>query len=205
MAVDRYGGRLQAGTTPAQPPRREKTQKGWGPRCVWTEYIESGGVISQVVRVYQHMHAVSATLAKTSWSREEQVVLIPMYDSSAEEESILRRVAMASALKELYKRMQNQVTKAGASDPSFEGDYPALYDFLTLALMEGKARELGTLTVFCQDGRFKGSLQDKETKHYCFVSSDTFLGLLEAMEGALVNAEHEWRESKPFVVNKGKK
>lgn len=199
MAVDRFGNRLQAGTTPARSPRRKEVVKYRRPYCVWRETIEQDGNTLAVVRVYQNLHAVSATLAKTQWGKEECVVFIPMLSSSAEEEVSLRKLAMASALSQLYKRMEGKVVGKTASDPSFEGDYPGVYDFLALVELEGKSREPGTITLMCQDGRFKASMQDKETKHYCFVSADTFMGLLEAMEGALTNPEHEWRESKPFL------
>jgi len=83
-----------------------------------------------------------------------------------------------------------------ASDPVFGREYPTLCDFLTLTGIGGKGREVGKLTVFCEDGKWKGNLQDVEAGEYAFISSDSFQGLLSALEKGLKGGSLDWRVSK---------
>lgn len=81
-----------------------------------------------------------------------------------------------------------------AVDSAFEGDYPGLHEHLTLDWLSGKRRVTSTLTVFCDAGRWKGSLRDRDNGLVCFCSADTFLGVLGALERAVVSGDGDWRE-----------
>lgn len=83
-----------------------------------------------------------------------------------------------------------------ASDAAFASVYPVLADYLTLTGMNGKDRKTATMLVFCEDGRWKACLNDRETCYYAFVSADSFTGLLEAVETGLKSGGHDWRQSK---------
>lgn len=83
-----------------------------------------------------------------------------------------------------------------AGDPEFARRYPALHEWMTVSILEGSARETSTLLVFCEDGRFKGCLHDREGSQVLFRSGVTFLGLLEALEACLTDGSADWREKK---------
>lgn len=83
-----------------------------------------------------------------------------------------------------------------ASDASFGSAYPILCDFLTLTGVGGKGREVGKLTIFCEDGKWKGNLQDVDQGEYAFLSADSFQGLLEGLEKGLARGSLDWRVSK---------
>lgn len=85
-----------------------------------------------------------------------------------------------------------------AFDAAFRSSYPTLFDFLSLQGMGGKARKTGTLTVFLADGKFKGSLNDREESYTGFASADSFTGLLEALDKGLKSGHLDWRPSRKF-------
>lgn len=67
---------------------------------------------------------------------------------------------------------------------------------MTLTGVSGKDREVGTLLIFAQDGKFKGCLSDKERGLVCFVSAGGVEGLLEACDKGLRTGQLDWREQK---------
>lgn len=83
-----------------------------------------------------------------------------------------------------------------ATDGEFARAFPFLYEYLTCLVFEGSRRKTSSLSIFCEEDRFKACLNDKEVEMVLFRSSSTFQGLLEALEGALVNEEADWREAK---------
>lgn len=51
------------------------------------------------------------------------------------------------------------------------------------------------MTVFCEDGKFKAAITDKDSGMVAFLSSDSFQGLLEALDRGLGNGSLDWRQS----------
>jgi len=84
-----------------------------------------------------------------------------------------------------------------ASDPEFKRKWPTLSDFLTLTGWSGKQRKSGTLLLFCEDGKWKSCVNDRDGGHYAFCSADSFWGLLDALEGSLKGGGLDWRLSRP--------
>lgn len=72
---------------------------------------------------------------------------------------------------------------------------PTLHDFMTLAGYGGKARVTGSLSLFCEEGKFKASINDRDGGHVAFLSGDSLWGLLEAIDRGLKSGSLDWRVS----------
>jgi len=83
-----------------------------------------------------------------------------------------------------------------ARDEEFRKRWPTLFDFLSLTGVGGKSRKTGTILVFLEDNKWKGCINDRDGGFYCFLSGDSFSGLLDASEGSLKTGGCEWRLSK---------
>ena len=79
-------------------------------------------------------------------------------------------------------------------DPAFEARWPALFEYLTLSSWEdGSPRQTASLSVFCEDGRFKACLNDREGDRMFFVSSAVFEDLLGEVEESCFTGNADWR------------
>jgi len=79
-------------------------------------------------------------------------------------------------------------------DADFFGHYPLLFEFLTeTRFADGGARKTGTMLVFVDAGCLKACLSDREESLVAFVTSGSFEGLLDAMEGGLSHDSLDWR------------
>lgn len=88
-------------------------------------------------------------------------------------------------------------------DVAFQSSYPALSEFLTVAVYpDGSPRQLSTLTLFRDDGQWKACLNDKDNGTVLFVTENTYGTLLEALEILLQEERPPWRKS-TFKPNKG--
>jgi len=99
---------------------------------------------------------------------------------------------------EFVKRAADSLKKvrqaACPADEEFKVEYPAIWDFLTCDKhSDGKARQRSTLTVFADLGAWKASLNDRDAKCSGFVASDTFCGVLKALEEQLADGTLDWR------------
>lgn len=54
----------------------------------------------------------------------------------------------------------------------------------------------GTVLVFAEDGKWKACLNDRDGGYYAFASSDSLVGLVEALERGLKGGGLDWRKSK---------
>lgn len=73
----------------------------------------------------------------------------------------------------------------------------ATWEFLTTVVWDepaGKPRIPGTITLFGDAGRLKAVLNDKDAEMAAFVTLDPSSGVLEALEGALLSTETDWRK-----------
>jgi len=82
-----------------------------------------------------------------------------------------------------------------ARDDELRRRCPTLHDFLTLTGWSGKQRKSGSLSLFCEDGKWKSCVNDRDGGFYAFLSADSFWGLLDALEHGLKSGSLEWRSS----------
>lgn len=92
-----------------------------------------------------------------------------------------------------------------ASDPAFASKCPALWEYLTLAVWEdGSVRELSTLILMVEEGRWKACLSDKANDRTAWRTADTLAGLLEALEAGLAGGGLDWRRPKAPPGRRGR-
>jgi len=74
--------------------------------------------------------------------------------------------------------------------------YPTLMEYLTASSYEdGSARRPATLTVFCDQGQVKASVNDRDLDRVAFCTAETIEGLLVLLEDKLKTSSIEWRPS----------
>lgn len=78
----------------------------------------------------------------------------------------------------------------------FSESYPAIFDLLATAKIDGEDRQGATITVFADAGKLKASIHDRHTDQSLFVTLDSPLGLWEALERYVVANPDEWRQRK---------
>jgi hypothetical protein len=83
-----------------------------------------------------------------------------------------------------------------AHDTEFSARYPALWEWLTLSIVDGRPVETATCTLFAEEGMLKACICDRDGDRSFFRAATTFLGLLEALEGALASGSADWRPRK---------
>jgi len=100
------------------------------------------------------------------------------------------------------RRRAAPVRAAGSGvkrDPRVEKDFPAIWDLMTTTkLKDGTSVATMTVLLFVQDGLWKACLNDRQGEVSSFVSADTALALLQAIEEGLAGDSLEWRSSKPY-------
>ena len=80
---------------------------------------------------------------------------------------------------------------------------PALVEYLSVQVYEdGERRETSTLTLFWEDGLFKGCLNDRDQLKSCFLSSASLMDLLVRFESGLELDELEWRKKRQGFLKK---
>jgi hypothetical protein len=81
-------------------------------------------------------------------------------------------------------------------DSKMRRELPLLFEFLTETRWEdGTERQPGTMILFCEQGRFKACLNDKELQRVAFCTAETLEGLLEACNEGFGDDGHDWRAS----------
>lgn len=82
---------------------------------------------------------------------------------------------------------------------------PAVHEFLTLTVIDGKPRETSSVSIFAEGGRWKASLADKDAECSVYVTADTPDGLWDALEAALTGSDTDWRAWRQGGGKGGKK
>lgn len=90
-------------------------------------------------------------------------------------------------------------------DKEFLKRFPAVAEYMTCSLDEGKARRTTTFNLFFEEGVFKVFANDRETNYALCVTADTFAGLWEALEARLASDEPGWRERPAYAAQGGRK
>jgi len=84
-----------------------------------------------------------------------------------------------------------------AIDPAFASQHPALLEYLTLDRFDdGSRRETASITLFFGDGSFKACLNDRSNKRVAFVSADSPIAVLGALEKGIQEDSLDWRPVK---------
>jgi hypothetical protein len=80
--------------------------------------------------------------------------------------------------------------------------WPNVLDFLSTPVWEdGTRRETGKLTLYCEFGRWKAVVQDRELKRVAFLSAETPDDLLSVLDDGLGSDSLDWRVEKVFPPN----
>jgi hypothetical protein len=180
-------------------PNRPTSWDGLYSRHRWLEERGSYFAFEEVVG----NRVVLVREFKWAASRVETVVLPLWYWESlmAKEkvelvESILER-ALAGVSPDGYS--------PAVSDLAFAGLYPALHAFLTSSLTpKGAPRKTSSITLFCEDGSFKASLNERELGLSLYATGESVQGALEALELRLCAPKVEWRRN-PWIKGRASK
>lgn len=79
-------------------------------------------------------------------------------------------------------------------EKSWEAKHPEIMAFLTdVSYDDGTPRELSTVALFTEDGAFKVALNDKDMKRSLYVSGDSAMTALDALEAVLKRGGGDWR------------
>jgi hypothetical protein len=83
-----------------------------------------------------------------------------------------------------------------ARDEFVEGLFPAISEYLTRRVVEGKVIETATLLLFAEEGQWKVCLNDRDGGVVLFRGGLTVSDALGGLEKALVEGTADWRERK---------
>lgn len=92
-----------------------------------------------------------------------------------------------------------ETTAPGGAAPSATDDrflklYPTLHTYMTDTTWEdGTSREVSSLSVFVEDGRWKIAINDKDLRRSVYVTGGTFLEAMQAAEKAVASSGCDWR------------
>lgn len=161
-----------------------------GPRVI---YYETGLNSSLVVRAtVKKRYRVLESFLSPGWLQVHRMVVRRKFDREAHDMSFLEW--KMKFIKASLSRAAGMGPEAPPRDPEFASQHPALHEFMTLVRVDGKTtRKTATMNVFFEQGVFKAFLNDRETRKSLCVVSDTFLGLLTALEASILSDEPGWR------------
>lgn len=105
------------------------------------------------------------------------------------------------------KRTQSSDTVGSPSsiwrDLSFSSTRPALSEFLGDPTFDDRTpRQTGTLLLFCDGSLLKACLTDREQNLVAFLTSQSFDGLMDALEEGLQTQALDWRVKAPYRPKK---
>lgn len=87
---------------------------------------------------------------------------------------------------------------SAAMDEDFLGEYPVLHTFLTAVKGDdGSPRNTSVLTMFVEDGIWKGVLHERHASLCLWSSGDSWRKVLQHMEERLASGAAEWRKDRP--------
>jgi len=106
------------------------------------------------------------------------------------------RLSVMSFLKRAVPVGGGASGQPGFSDPAFQKDHPALYEYMTAGQWpDGTARKTSSITLFCEDCQVKACITEKNDGTVLFSAGKTVKAALMALEGLLSSAEPPWRLS----------
>lgn len=116
----------------------------------------------------------------------------------------IRMGTLMSYVKRLTGSSKNGMAVAVPNDEQMQAEYPALWEHLTSTRYDdGKPRKTMSMTLFCEEGKMKACLTDRDSSYVAFVSGDGLFDLLRVVEEALATGNVEWRKSRWRTQGKG--
>lgn len=101
---------------------------------------------------------------------------------------------MTGVVQRMREALSRTVAGECPGDEAFAESYPGLHEFLGLSkLPDGSPRARSKLTVFYDGPVFKASLTEPDSECSAFVTSESFLGVLAALEDAIQSDSLDWR------------
>ena len=89
-----------------------------------------------------------------------------------------------------------------AADPTFAGEYPGIYEFLSRVVINGEDRKPGALIIKYQAGKVNLCLSDAHTGSVAFHVGDSMQDALEGAERRLQAGSLDWREGQKGWVKR---
>lgn len=84
-----------------------------------------------------------------------------------------------------------------ALDERLADECPVLHAFLTQAVTDsGEDRRTSVLTIFTEEGKWKGVLHERQESLNLFMTADSFMGVCQGLEGRLAAGDAEWRKDR---------
>jgi hypothetical protein len=132
------------------------------------------------------------------WENGSIVALLPLRGVpcvSWEFEDLWRRKLM-KWLKKALPSLNGKGARKEAACPWLAERCPALHELMTITMDEGKPRVTTTISLFTEGTAWKCRVQDRQTENVLFLTGESFLGVLDALEGVLQSGAGDWREDK---------
>jgi len=86
---------------------------------------------------------------------------------------------------------------AAAPDAKLAKVAPTIEEFMRTTVWDDESvRTTGSLLFFCEDGRWKVMVNDRDADQVAFVTGESFEGAIKAAEKGLTNGTLDWRMSK---------
>lgn len=102
----------------------------------------------------------------------------------------------------VLRRVDSRNSSSGAdaaSDPVMAEGFPSLLEYMVVTAWEpGKPREVATLLLVAEGGKWKLQVRDRANKRATWFSSDTVQGCLQLAEKALREDTADWRAERPW-------
>lgn len=100
-----------------------------------------------------------------------------------------------SVLRKRVSRADGSPPHGGlAEDSASRKRYPGLCEFLgTDVYPDGESRELGSLTIYLGEGKWKGCLNDRDQEASLHATGETPEAVLAALEKLLHKEDADWR------------
>lgn len=109
-------------------------------------------------------------------------------------------------LRKLQRPEPGTLDRPDAADPKLAAAYPALCEHLCRSRDDdGKPRQTCSLTLFGASGGFRGFLNDRDSGASIAVHSESFTGLLAALEADLQSDSPHWTWRPDVDGKKGRK
>jgi len=92
----------------------------------------------------------------------------------------------------IQKQAEGQ--RPGVSSPSFEANFPTLWEFLAKQRDFGEIHKTGCLTLFIEGETLKVCLNDRPTRRSCFMSGKGLLEVLARCDRGLLEGSLTWTQ-----------
>lgn len=78
------------------------------------------------------------------------------------------------------------------STPSFQANFPTLWDFLSKQRDYGEIHKTGCVTLFVDGEKIKLCANDRPSRQSCFISADGLLQALARLDRGLLEGSLQW-------------